>query len=283
MRFVVASLVGKTVLLGGLLACGVVTLFASVSFAQSGTTVNANVCGLSQTANIVINTPLSGTRTSTQIVIVTGSLAQITQLTAYLDGKFSEIIPIDSGATTFSYEYMPPVGKHTLRLEGQDLCQRTTPVAELILTYNPALPPKPITGPAVTIPAADNAAGHVPERAPPQDSSQPIDATNVPMAVLPNLLQPIGNGIADALAGLGIISKNPAQSVSMATRFAVMTTGVLVVTLAGGAVRLGALFLPAAIKNSFLSTASPWLVAHGRLVVSVAGIALIVIGFLLPS
>jgi len=253
-------------------------------YAQSGTAVSANVCGLNQTASIVISSPRSGTSTSVRTVTVTGALTQITQLTAFIDDQFSEIIPIDSNAQTFSYEYMPPVGQHTLRLEGQDLCQRTTPVAELVLTYDPALPVTPITGPATppTPPAVGSRPVETPPITPPGLAKQ-IDGIGEASTVLPGIFRSAGNSFAEALMGLGIVSNNSKQSVVMATRFALVTTGTMVVTLAGGALKLSALLLPAAAKNGLLAVTPTRLATHPRFAISLVGLALVAMGFLLPN
>lgn len=281
MRSVVARPVGNSAAL--LVAAGLcaLVLAAPNAHAQSGTTVKTTVCGYSQTAHIVIVSPLSNTSTNTNKVTVSGELTQITQLTAYIDGTFSEVIPIDSNATTFTYAYMPPVGEHTLRLEGQDLCQRTTPVAELVLTYNPALPPKPITGPAPAEPSA--VASQATARAQEVIANRPIDEVGASDTILPGILHSARNGIFDALAGLGIISRNPAESVRLATRFTMLTTGTLLIMFAGSLLKLFTSVLPKAVKGIILSSTPSWVAAHARLSLSLIGLGLVVAGFLLAG
>lgn len=282
MRFAVTKSVASRYGIAAVVGLSLIVLFAAPgAFAESGTTISTEICGLSQTAHIVIVSPLPNTSTDRQTVSVTGELTQITQLTAYVDGHFSEVIPIDSHATTFTYQYLPPVGQHTLRLEGQDLCQRTTPVAELVLTYDPTLPPTPITGPTTTEPPITSAPVGTLEQA--SAPTSPLDNSNVGNTLLPSLLQPIGSGITDALLGLGIVSTNPAESTRMATRFALMTTGVLVIAFAGGVLKLAACVLPVAVKGGIISVVPLWVIVRARLLVGAVGVVLIVVGFLLAG
>jgi len=215
-------------------------------------------------------------------VTVMGTLTQVTQLTAYIDGQFSEVIPIDSDATTFTYSYLSPVGQHTLRLEGQDLCQRTTPVAELVLTYDPTLPPTPITGPSAPAATSSPMAASTPATAS-QAATEEVNNLGGASIVLPDVLRLMGDGVGRVLTGLDITSGGREQSIVAAMRFALVTSGTMAIIFAGGVLKLSASLLPLAVKRGLIVAVPSLLVDHPRFVISLIGLILVIIGFLLPN
>ncbi|AGL62310.1 membrane protein of unknown function [Candidatus Saccharimonas aalborgensis] len=156
-RVAVAAVVTMTLVLG-----------AAPSYAltsNSGTTINVGICGTSGSTQLAISSPVANSTVSSVPVTIQGVVNRISQISVYRDGQYDGVIPLNTGATTFSYIATMTAGSHVFRFEGVDICQQTTPVAEITITYDqaviithPSTPgtasnpgtTTPVTGPGIT-------------------------------------------------------------------------------------------------------------------------------------
>lgn len=249
--------------------------------AAQETTVVARVCQAGTTASLVITAPQPNTVTSEAPIMITAQVEQLSQITIYVDGQYSETVPVDQSASNFVYAFRAAVGTHTVRLEGQDLCARTTPVGEITVTYDPEQPSEPITGPSTPtntsgVPSASG--GTRAAAATTSDSQSP----EVP-SFLTQPLKAFGDAAYAMLVLLDIVQPQSAQPLKSALQFIVMLVGVALLLAAGLILRLLHHVLPLALRK-FLATALPAVfLRHPKAVVRMVGAVLIVIAAWLLS
>ena len=66
-----------------------------------------------------------------------GTVDSLTQIQVYVDGEYSVAIPLDAGATSFSYDLVIPAGSHAVKLVGISPFADISPTVELSVTYVP--------------------------------------------------------------------------------------------------------------------------------------------------
>lgn len=66
-----------------------------------------------------------------------GTVDSLTQIQLYVDGEYSVAIPLDAGATSFTYDLVMAEGAHTVKLVGISPFADVSPTVELAVTYSP--------------------------------------------------------------------------------------------------------------------------------------------------
>lgn len=68
---------------------------------------------------------------------LTGTVSSLSQIQVYIDEAFSVTIPLDEGATTFSYDMVVPSGTHVVKLVGISPFADISPTQTLSVIYTP--------------------------------------------------------------------------------------------------------------------------------------------------
>lgn len=279
MRFAAASRVGSSFgFVGVLFAMGWTVVASPVAGAQE-TTIMATVCRVGATASLAVISPQPHTITPTMPIAITLQTEQVGQIAVYVDGNYSETVPVDRRAPTFRYDFRAPPGTHTVRFEGQDLCARTTPVGELTVTYDPRQPVEPITGQATTGLGAPS----VSEGPDAPHQAQVTEESSEVALPLAQPLKAVGDAVYGALVALDIVQPQGSEPLRPALQFSVMTTGLALVVAAGAVVKFGALIVPHAAKSSAISLLPAAVLQHPVMILRGVGVALVVIAALFFS
>lgn len=200
--------------------------------------ISARICDEGSEALLEIADPPSGATVSASPVSISGFVEQVSQVTVYLNGQYSHTIPIDSGATSFSYLYAITPGSHTLRFEGQDICQRSTPAEEVAYTFNPPAIPARSESQNQPEPTSVNPIG--PREASGGQVYQPLTAPESPR--LPSLLVPLYAGFASLLTIIGVIPSPGDMTFVAVMRFLLIVFGATIILgsrwLSGGIVSI---------------------------------------------
>lgn len=239
---------------------------ASVS---ANTVVGAVVCSPSNSASLAISQPVDGHTTADMPVTISGSLNLLSQIRVFVDNVFTETVPIASDASTFSFELTLPTGSHEVRLEGVDICQLTSPVAQVVVIYNPE-----------TTVVGQPSAPQGPQTPAPEYETIEDQSTFLERITQNGVISGISSAAYSALEALDIVNSNEQdQTTRMVSRFALVTVGSTLVlfapwvlnSVAGVAARL----LP---QQAALAIGR--LRALGPLWVRVAGFALLAFGLM---
>lgn len=97
--------------------------------------------------------PVSPLTIDAMPVTLTGVVSSLTQIQVYVDSVFSVTIPLDEGATAFSYDLVLPSGSHTVKLVGVSPFVDISPTVSLAVTYTP-----PSHDPGTTTASTDSTA-----------------------------------------------------------------------------------------------------------------------------
>ena len=219
---------------------------ASGASATGSTQVMATLCSAATTATLAITSPANQSTIMTTPLTLSGTVTQISQIRVFIDSVYTETIPLNAGATSYSFPLRLEVGAHTIRLEGVDICGATSPVAELHLVYEPSA--EIADGVAGTSEELGAASSKVSQ---PDQSETPPAPLSSDMSSQPisQLLSSFGNALRSvtgfALGALDIAHEASSEEISKQTaRFAL---------IAGGA---GAVLFASSVSSVVLAGAS---------------------------
>lgn len=242
-----------------------------------GTQINTNICHVGSHATLLLVSPPDNTVVGESSIILEGEVSLVSQLTVKIDGQYVDTVPLPNGATTFSHTVSLSPGEHTLRLEGQDICQTTTPVAEVTITYKPDEPPKPITGqqpvitsgtPTASSQSSDNVAGERLSTGA-QQQARPLELFDMPL-----------DWLYQVLVALDFVQPGSSQELlPMTVRFFGLLLGLVLIIFAGTVLQL--LRKIARVARLKLARVPGFLTARPLLWIRLIGIGVIATVFLL--
>jgi hypothetical protein len=213
------------------LAVGVIMLGVAPAAGAVDTTVNTIICSAAP-ATLTIATPADHVTSGATPIIISGSVSRVSQIRVSIDGVYHETLPVDAGATTYSYSYVAGEGQHAVELVGVDVCQNGDATKIIHITYAPGAAqqpdmPTPVTPNDTGIAVGGQAAERAPEAAP----VTLLNSTPVGRAV--------AGALYSALVGLDFASPSSfAQVPTMTGRFALTSVG-LVATVFPGVILAG--------------------------------------------
>jgi hypothetical protein len=70
-----------------------------------------------------------------------GMIHNINQLMVYIDGAYSQTVPVDTGSSNYDFLLSLPEGTHTIKLVGLDASSGITIESSIVLTYSPNATP----------------------------------------------------------------------------------------------------------------------------------------------
>ncbi len=285
MRYASRARLANRLVVSILLSTALVGVYVG-AVGQTSVPVSAIVCKDDTIGTFVLTTQPRTAAYATLPMAISGDIEYISQLRISVDGVYRETMPIDSGATSFTYSYMYPVtGAHTVTFEAIPICQTTTITESISLEYKPPTPavsasPSANTSSAQSaqstsepgVPSATNMATHteVPTAAHANNSSE--------QGAIPRLIQ---DNITPVVAFLGVDSSTPLTAVTTTGRVTFATAGVAAIVLATPIVNLaGATSVGRAIASG-ARTLPPSLRARPRAATRVIGAVLLIASIIL--
>jgi len=239
------------------------------STASANTVVGAVVCSPSNSALLAIAQPVDGHTVTNMPVTVSGSLNLLSQIRVFIDNVFTQTVPVPADATTFSFEVTLPTGSHEIRLEGVDICQLTSPVAQVVVVYNPETT---VVGQPVA-PVDPQA---------PAEEYAPIDEqpTFFERVTTNGVISGVSNAAYGVLEALDIINSNEAaQTTKMVSRFTLVTVGSTLVLLAPWVIQVATTTIARVLPHqAALALGRPRL--FGPAWVRALGLALLAVGLM---
>jgi hypothetical protein len=122
-----------------ILILALATVFASLSthaFAQS--TIMTRICNDTQAATITITSPASDSLVDRSTITLRGAVSQSNQLEVFVDDAFNSVVPLASGATTYSADVQLSPGTHKVTIAAIDACQVENNSRSIVVSYQPA-------------------------------------------------------------------------------------------------------------------------------------------------
>lgn len=147
----VIARIGRFLLAFCILSTCAVYFGATESTYAQGSTVRTNIDSGTLHPALELTSP-SGPATVTALPIsLIGTLSTLTQIQVYVDNVFSVTIPLDEGATSFSYALVIPSGTHEVKLVGISPFADNSPTVIFSATYTPPIVPnEPVVRPTTT-------------------------------------------------------------------------------------------------------------------------------------
>lgn len=116
-----------------------------------GSTVRTNIDSGTLHPALELTSPTNPVNVTALPISLTGTLSALTQIQVYVDNVFSVTIPLDEGATSFSYALVIPSGAHEVKLVGISPFADNSPTVTFSATYtSPVAPNEPATQPTTT-------------------------------------------------------------------------------------------------------------------------------------
>lgn len=219
----------KSVLVPGIaifaLACVLVFQMSSVVRAAD-TTVGAAICGTGAAATLTITDPPSDSVVDQPTVVVSGEVANATQIDISIDGDYDSTLPLSPGETNYQTSVQLTTGTHTIKLEANDVCQMQDATASVVVTYQARTTPGSGNETPTQVGEGVNVGGQ-----PIENNSQPIDAESWPV------VGPIINLGRDLVRGLDFeIGNQPGSLWRSMLRFSFIVIGLAVALLGNAAI-----------------------------------------------
>ncbi len=128
------SAVGARVSLGAVLIS--LLLVPTVLAADiKGSNVYVMLCGDAVGASVSIATPVGDSVVSQPTLVLSGSVADASQIDVKVDGVYSSTIPLSMNQTTYSAPITLGSGTHTILLTANDICGIQDATAQIVVTY----------------------------------------------------------------------------------------------------------------------------------------------------
>lgn len=123
---------------------------AQSAYAQDST-VRTNVDSGTLHPALELTSPSSPVAVSAMPITLAGTVSALSQIQVYVDNVFSVTIPLDEGATSFSYSLVIPSGSHEVKLVGISPFADNSPTVIVSATYTPPVAPnEPVPQPTTT-------------------------------------------------------------------------------------------------------------------------------------
>ena len=111
----------------------------------TGTNVNVNLHD-NLPGNLTITPPTTDTTATGGTVIISGTVHNISQIMLYIDGVYSSTLPLDVGASDYSFTITLDPGDHVIKLVGVDPYYGTQVMQSINVSYAPTgSGPQPVT------------------------------------------------------------------------------------------------------------------------------------------
>ncbi len=201
--------------------------------------IDVTVCTASSQASLVITSPSPDAKVASLPVAVSGEITLLSQIRVYVDDVYDATIPVDSGATTFTYNLTTSPGKHEILFEGVAICG-TNPSDTRMLTYVPPQLPPPAGGTIGSVPAATNTSNSTVSGEPvAQGGSAPLTIAGVDVADV------VSDIVYNSMVALDFATPESLETLpAMITRFALITAGMTAMVFAVPLVRIISSALP---------------------------------------
>lgn len=194
----------------------------------------------------------------------------------YLNGNYNQTIPLDALSTNFSISAMVGEGTHVIKLVGYDIRQQYNPEVEFNVTYKPSeskpsvpeLPDNQSVSGVTTSQAASTGR---------MSFGQVFENTAGWLAKLPPI-EAISDVVYDGLVALDIMNPESSNPFQHLKRLALITAGLLLVFFASFLSNILSLAVSRLIKAPVSSRLAIYFTTHGRLIVSLIGVLIVLIG-----
>ena len=132
----IASIIRRGSLFGALSVLFAVVGLSLSAYAQ-GSTVQATIDSGTIHPTLALTAPTSPAITNIMPLELMGTLSDLTQIQVHVDDVFSVTIPLNEGATTFTYDLIVPSGSHVVRLVGISPFADNTPTVIFSVAFSP--------------------------------------------------------------------------------------------------------------------------------------------------
>lgn len=231
----------------------------NVVSATGDTTIQTVLSGNQQPILTVDNVPQNKVLIAATPFRLRGSVNALAQLRIYVDGVFSQVVPLSVNDTSFDYDITVSPGTHTVTVIGVSAYTSTDQETNFTITYSPVLTPNP---PPSNLQGEGQQGGVVLTNQP----QQGLGMTHTP-------LDPMVDALYNGFVALNIVTPHDlTQTPAMLWRFTGVTTGLVF------------LLIPWAFRWLYRITWYKWLgykrsldVRHPLLIVRILGAVLLML------